>query len=211
MESLLPLLKPHPKCSLDVAQVGFPWYLKSMEEPEISTFGRRVDLLAMFTAKTTGTRFVLAKYGWMALILAFALGASALALYRWLQTRMDIVAIQVKGVPLMVEVANNRVLRKNGLKRRTLLAADAGMLFVFPKSKKLQFWMKDTPIDLDIGFFDHQGRLLNTTTMTAFDDTTQHTSSGPAKYALEVNRGWFAAHGLSEDAFLVLPSKLDTR
>lgn len=85
------------------------------------------------------------------------------------------------------------------------------MLFVFPKSKKLQFWMKDTSIDLDIGFFDSQGRLLNTTTMTAFDDKTQHSSNGPAKYALEVNRGWFAAHGLSEDAFLVLPSKLDTR
>jgi uncharacterized membrane protein (UPF0127 family) len=173
--------------------------------------GRRIDLLSMFSAKTTGTRFLPAKYGWMALILVSAFGASALALYRWLQTRMDVVAIQVNGVPLTVEVANNHFLRTKGLKKRTMLVPEAGMLFVFPKSKKLQFWMKDTSIDLDIGFFDSQGRLLNTTTMTAFDDTTQHTSSGPAKYALEVNRGWFAAHGLSEDAFLVLPSKLDTR
>jgi uncharacterized membrane protein (UPF0127 family) len=145
------------------------------------------------------------------LALVFALGAGASALNRWLQTRMEVVTIHVEDVPLTVEVANNPVSRARGLKKRKMLTPNSGMLFVFPQPQILRFWMKDTPIDLDIGFFDSQGRLLNTTAMTAFDDKTQHTSSGLAQYAVEVTRGWFSAHGLSKDALLALPSKLDAR
>jgi uncharacterized protein len=110
--------------------------------------------------------------------------------------------IEVGGNPLKVEVADAPELITRGLKYRDRLAWDEGMLFIFPESRILSFWMRDTRIDLDIAFFDRRGRLLNIEHMQAFDDRTLHRSVRPAKYALEVNRGWFAAHGVSGDASL---------
>jgi uncharacterized membrane protein (UPF0127 family) len=114
----------------------------------------------------------------------------------------DWVLIEVGGKPLKVEVADTPELITRGLKYREQLGWNEGMLFVFPEPRILSFWMRDTRIDLDIGFFDGRGRLLNIERMEAFDDLTRHRSVRPAKYALEVNRGWFAAHGVSGDTSL---------
>jgi len=81
------------------------------------------------------------------------------------------------------------------------------MLFVFPGSHRLTFWMKNTPLDLDIGFFDAEGRLLEVRTMRAFDERTV-ASSTPATYALEMNAGWFAARGIAKGALLRAPDSV---
>lgn len=112
--------------------------------------------------------------------------------------------VRIAGVALRVEVANDPASRARGLMHRTELAADAGMLFVYPQPQILQFWMKNTPLDLDIGFFDAQGRLLNVSAMTAFDTRSRHVSRAPASYAVETNRGWYAAHGITDGATLEL-------
>ncbi len=79
------------------------------------------------------------------------------------------------------------------------------MLFVYPEPGILRFWMRDTPVDLDIGFFDAHGRLINIRRMKALDERTFHESDRPALYALEVPRGWFAEHAISPGAELTLP------
>ena len=43
---------------------------------------------------------------------------------------------------------------------RTDLAPDEGMLFVFPRATTTAFWMKDTPLSLDIIHLDHDGTVL---------------------------------------------------
>ena len=136
------------------------------------------------------------------------LAAGAMALDRQQPTPVEMIAIQVGGVALMVEVANDPASRARGLQGREALAANAGMLFVYPQAKRLRFWMKNTPIDLDIGFFDDGGRLLEVVPMTAFHERPHYVSSAPAKYALEVNRGWFAANRIARDARLELPSPI---
>jgi uncharacterized protein len=167
--------------------------------------------MAASSPNTPNLRFLLPKNRWTVVALVLALMAGASALHRWLQGRTEVVTIHVNDIPLTVEVANNPVSRPRGLQEREKLASDAGMLFMFPEPQILKFWMKDTPIDLDIGFFDSEGRLINTATMTALDSKTQHASTGLAQYALEVNQGWFARHGIAEGALLHLPSVMDAR
>jgi uncharacterized membrane protein (UPF0127 family) len=119
--------------------------------------------------------------------------------------RGESIVIEVGGTPLTVEVADTPELVTRGLKYRDSLGWHEGMLFMFPEPKIQSFWMKDTRIDLDIGFFDRHGRLLNIAHMKAFDARTLHRSLKLAKYALEVNQGWFARNGISAGASLSIP------
>jgi uncharacterized membrane protein (UPF0127 family) len=111
--------------------------------------------------------------------------------------------MKVGDQPVLVELADTEEKRRRGLMYRMQLPPDQGMLFVFPASDYLQFWMRNTPLDLDIGFFDKAGQLLETRSMHAFDNRIVR-SSRPARYALEVNAGWFARHGIGPGARLRL-------
>jgi hypothetical protein len=57
--------------------------------------------------------------------------------------------------------------------------------------------MKNTPIDLDVAFIDRRGRIVEIRRMEALDEETIHQSRHPVLYALEVNAGWFRAHGIT--------------
>lgn len=89
---------------------------------------------------------------------------------------------------------------------RKELAADRGMLFVFPDERVLEFWMRNTEIPLSIAFAEGSGRIVRIADMEPRSEDL--VSSGvPARYALEVNRGWYAAHGVqSGDSLGRLPA-----
>ena len=97
---------------------------------------------------------------------------------------------------LQVELAMDDDSRRCGLSLRNQLANDHGMLFVFEQDQILSFWMKDTRIPLSIAFLTGQGKILNIHTMQPMNDTLRYYSSDLARYALEVNQGWFADHGI---------------
>jgi uncharacterized protein len=103
--------------------------------------------------------------------------------------------LTIKGVPITVELALTPAARAQGLMRRTDLPADHGMLFVYPGEEILSFWMKDTTIPLSIAFMDSTGRIVDIQDMAPLDETS-HRSAAPAQFALEMNRGWFAGHGI---------------
>lgn len=69
------------------------------------------------------------------------------------------------------------------------------MLFVFPESSVRSFWMQNTYIALDIAFMDPSFRIVDIQQMEPMT-TDSHMSRAPAMYALEVNQGWFEAHGV---------------
>jgi uncharacterized protein len=96
---------------------------------------------------------------------------------------------------VQAEVANTPPTRETGLMFRSGMDRDHGMLFVFADSTPLQFWMKNTLIPLSISFMDAQGRILNILEMPPQTEET-FPSKGPAKYALEMNKGWYADHGV---------------
>ena len=100
-------------------------------------------------------------------------------------------------VEVRVEVADTDPERARGLMGRTTLAEDRGMLFVFEEEQVLSFWMKDTLIPLSIAYMDSEGRIVDIQDMKALDDDPPHyTSAEPARYALEVNKGFFEERGV---------------
>jgi uncharacterized membrane protein (UPF0127 family) len=119
--------------------------------------------------------------------------------------------IEVGGISARVELAATGNARREGLMQRPSLAADEGMLLVFPRALVLEMWMLNTLIPLDVGFFDRQGRLINWLSMEPDGGRRIHTSSAPARYALEMNQGWFTRHHIRTGARLVLPHPVDAR
>jgi uncharacterized protein len=110
---------------------------------------------------------------------------------------LDTTTITVGGVPLVVEVADDVMERSQGLMYRESLPHDRGMLFVFPDEAVRAFWMKNTRIPLSIAFADAEGVIIAIMDMFPDDGRARYRSGAPAKYALEVNRGWFAERGIT--------------
>lgn len=126
----------------------------------------------------------------------------------WPRQRVE---ISVGGVPALVEIASTPEEREKGLMFRERLNENEGMLFVFPEEKPLSFWMKNTLIPLDVGFFDAGGFLIEVQRMEPDDGKTVHQSPEPGVYALEMNAGWFERHGLRRYARLKLPDPVRGR
>lgn len=112
------------------------------------------------------------------------------------QSGLPFIPLTINGHALQVELATTPAQRAQGLMFRTDLAENVGMLFVFPDDAPRSFWMQNTPLPLSIAFIDAEGRIVNIADMQPFDDRTLHPSDGPARYALEVNQGWFAQRGI---------------
>jgi len=94
-----------------------------------------------------------------------------------------------------VEVAADDQTRQFGLMYRSHLPPNQGMLFVYPSPARVCMWMKNTLIPLSVAFLDEEGRILNIEDMTPQSEEI-HCSVKPVRYALEMNQGWFAGHGV---------------
>jgi uncharacterized membrane protein (UPF0127 family) len=108
---------------------------------------------------------------------------------------LPVTKIRVGTHAVDAEVAQDPQQRALGLMYRFSLPADRGMLFVFPRAEPLGFWMRNTYIPLSIAYLDASGTILNILDMKPHDESS-HPSAGPALYALEMRRGWFAERGI---------------
>jgi uncharacterized protein len=118
------------------------------------------------------------------LLLAAAFAAGAETAFRTAQ-------IRVGPHPLKVEVAASDPQRERGLMFREKLGGNDGMLFVFDEPAYHAMWMKNTLIPLSVAFLDAQGVILNILDMEP-QTLDSHMAAGPAIYAIETNKGWFA-------------------
>jgi uncharacterized protein len=109
-------------------------------------------------------------------------------------------------VPVEVEIADTDAERQTGLMGRTVLPENAGMLFVFEGEQALSFWMRDTLVPLSIAYIDAEGRIVDIQNMQPLDDVPPHyVSTEPARYALEVNQGFFEERGVAVGDTIELP------
>ena len=95
-----------------------------------------------------------------------------------------------------VEVADSAEKRRWGLMYRQDLGAGEGMLFIFPEEKDHSFWMKDTPLSLDIIFMDRGGRVVGIVYDTVPFSTRSFGVGVPSLYALEVRAGVARRNGI---------------
>ena len=109
------------------------------------------------------------------------------------------ISLTINRHALTAEDAANDPARTTGLMHRRILPENRGMLFVFPYSTPLSFWMQNTHIPLSIAYLDEAGIIINITDMKP-RTTDPHPSAKPARYALEMNQGWFAKRGIRAGA-----------
>lgn len=108
----------------------------------------------------------------------------------------------VPGSPrVWLELATDPESRARGLMGREQLAPCAGMLFVFPDETRAAFWGRDVPIALSVAFISTSGEILELLDLTPHDPAPRRPSR-VYRFALEVNRGWFQAHGISSGALV---------
>jgi|WetSurMetagenome_2_1015567.scaffolds.fasta_scaffold138017_1 uncharacterized protein len=96
----------------------------------------------------------------------------------------------------MVEMANDDAARKKGLMYRQQLAADAGMLFDFHSEDYRSFWMKNTPLPLDMLFIRADGTISTVAPEAVPYSLEPVSSSEPVRAVLEINGGRAAALGI---------------
>ena len=118
--------------------------------------------------------------------------------------RNKILPINVAGIELEVELATTFEEQSLGLMYRDKLEENGGMLFVYPRENFLSFWMKDTRMPLSIAFIKADGRIIQIESMKPYSLDT-HVSKEKAKYALEMNEGWFRIHNVREGDTVKMP------
>lgn len=96
---------------------------------------------------------------------------------------------------LTAEVASNDPDRMQGLMHRRMLPENRGMLFVFRDVAYHGMWMMNTHIPLSVAFIDESGVIINIEDMQPHTRDS-HTAKKPARYALEMNLGWFRKRGI---------------
>jgi uncharacterized membrane protein (UPF0127 family) len=125
-----------------------------------------------------------------ALLASLSLAAASTAL-----AQMPTMQLSAGMYLIHAEVANTFDTRATGLMFRKALGANEGMLFVFPDAEVHCMWMKNTLLPLSVAFIDAGGTIVSISEMLPQTETT-HCAAAPAKYALEMSRGWFVAKGL---------------
>jgi uncharacterized membrane protein (UPF0127 family) len=125
---------------------------------------------------------------------AFILGMTLL-LSAQAQAQMPRIELNAGIHRIDAEVAADQADRMQGLMNRRNMATNQGMLFVFTRTDRHCMWMRNTFLPLSVAFLDEQGQILNIEDMKPQTETS-HCAAGPARFALEMNQGWFAAKGL---------------
>ena len=111
---------------------------------------------------------------------------------------------------IRAEVANDMDSRMQGLMYRKAMPQNAGMVFVFEENAAHCMWMKNTLIPLSVAFLDPEGAIINIADMQPQSEES-HCAARPARYALEMNRGWFTQRGIKPGAKLGGLQKLAPR
>jgi uncharacterized membrane protein (UPF0127 family) len=126
--------------------------------------------------------------------------------------RAELPAVQLTaGMHLIrAEVADTMGTRMEGLMYRKAMPQNAGMVFVFEEVAQHCMWMKNTNIPLSVAFIDDAGAIVNIEDMQPHTEQS-HCAARPARFALEMNKGWFAQRGIKPGAKLRGLEKLSPR
>lgn len=106
-----------------------------------------------------------------------------------------------------VEIADDAAERSQGLMFREHLDENAGMLFLYPDERLRTFWMKNTPLPLDIIFIGRDGVVVHVAPEAIPFDVTTIQSEKPAQSALEIRGGLAAQLGIGPGARISWPPR----
>ena len=100
-----------------------------------------------------------------------------------------------------IEIADDPTERSRGLMFRQEMDKDHGMLFVFEQNQPVGFWMKNTPLPLDLVFIGQDGKVRAIERGEPFSEAPIAPGE-PVQFVLELNAGTAAEAGI-EDGDLI--------
>jgi uncharacterized membrane protein (UPF0127 family) len=124
------------------------------------------------------------------------LAASLIGVAAWAQAPLPVIELTAGFHRIEAEVAATDSSRQTGLMHRQAMAQQHGMLFVFAEENTHCMWMRNTLLPLSVAFIDAEGGIINIEEMQP-QTGDNHCARRPARYALEMNAGWFAKRGLA--------------
>ncbi len=131
------------------------------------------------------TNYSLFRSGCIGLLCLLATHAHAQAVRTFPTTQLS------AGIHLIqAEVARTEADRNQGLMFREKMGINQGMVFVFDGNAQVCMWMKNTLLPLSVAFIDETGKIINIEDMQP-QKLDSHCSKKTARYALEMNLGWF--------------------
>ena len=133
------------------------------------------------------------------LLAAGAAALTSLASLAQAQAALPVISLTAGMYAIQAEVAASPEARERGLMYRKTMPANAGMLFVFDEKAGHCFWMKNTNLPLSIAFLADDGSIVNIEDM-APQTEDNHCPRAAVRYALEMNKGWFAQKGIKPGA-----------
>ena len=101
-----------------------------------------------------------------------------------------------RELTFQVEVADTPTKRELGLQYRRDLAPDRGMIFLFPTESEHAFWMRNTPIPLDMIFINSAGKIVGVVEQAVPFSTDSRSVSAASQFVLEINGGLSKRHGI---------------
>jgi uncharacterized membrane protein (UPF0127 family) len=101
-----------------------------------------------------------------------------------------------KEIAMRVEIADTPTKRALGLQYRRDLDDNQGMLFLFPSEEIQSFWMKNTPIALDMIFIGSNRKIVGIVQQAVPFSTTPLSVSTPSRFVLEIKGGLSRRKGI---------------
>ena len=105
-------------------------------------------------------------------------------------------AIIIRAIPFAAEIADTPALRTKGLGYRDRLAANSGMLFIFPSGQASSFWMRGMRFPLDFVWIGADCRVADITERVPHPEPGAPDATlplinpaSPAAYVFEINAG----------------------
>jgi uncharacterized membrane protein (UPF0127 family) len=97
---------------------------------------------------------------------------------------------------IVIEIAESDSAQARGLMNRRTLPARGGMIFVDRTSSDQSFWMRNTPLPLDIIFVRSDSTILNIVKKTVPYSDARIESTGKAQFVVEVRAGFTDRMGI---------------
>ncbi|MDX6750481.1 DUF192 domain-containing protein [Geminicoccaceae bacterium 1502E] len=142
-------------------------------------------------------------------LLAALLLVPAAGLARASETVPLVVRTASGPLELVVELALTPAERSRGLMFRESLPERHGMLFDFADEAPVVFWMKNTPLSLDLLFIDGQGVIRHIHERAEPFSERHIPSGGPARWVLEIEGGEAARLGIAIGDWMQPPPGVD--
>lgn len=111
-------------------------------------------------------------------------------------TEFPVIRLQAGLHIIQAELGATPEQRSRGLMFRKSLGTNQGMAFVFDTPGLHCMWMRNTYVPLSVAFLAEDGSIINIADMQPRTENS-HCATRPARYALEMNQGWFKKRGIA--------------